>query len=445
MSRVASADRLLFFFLLLVYGILIRDSDLTSFNLQQMGVEAIVERGVFHVDGSPTAELQPGGDVFQYGGHLYAAKQPGQFFAGAVVYAILHAAGLSYGKNYLLVAALVTFLTSSLVTAAAAVVVFRLARDWCAPAASLFWPLAAALAFAIGTPALAYSGVAHHDALASGYLVFAFALISGLYRTPDGERSTTRAAIAGLLLGLTLTTSMLPFTMVAVVAVYLLALRRPRPILAALAGGIGGLVPLLVYNLVSFGNPFVPANVVGNFSDTFFILDAANLIRKIAFYTTYVTAYLPIAWLGLAGLAVFPSALRREQIVLVALIAALAGYVCNIETIGGCQYGPRYLLPAMPYMALGLVGLSHLSGRMLRRLAAGLVVAVLTLSITINLVGALYGAMYCDVRRYAFLHYLAAIRHGVFRKFPLALWLAVPFGLWLVYLARAGDQSQDDR
>jgi hypothetical protein len=238
---------------------------------------------------------------------------------------------------------------------------------------------------------------------------------------------------------------MLPFTMVVVVALYLLALRRARPIVAALAGGVGGLVPLLVYNLVSFGNPFVPANVVGNFSDTFLVLDAGNLWRKIVFYATRLTEYLPIAWLGLVGLALFPSSLRREQIVLAAQLAALAGYVCNIETIGGCQYGPRYLLPAMPYLALGLVGFAHFSQPGLRRLAAGAVVAVLTVSVTINFVGALYGAMYCDVRRYAFLHYVEAIRHGVVRDFPLALWLAVPLGLWLVYLARVGDQNHGDR
>jgi hypothetical protein len=43
------------------------------------------------------------------------------------------------------------------------------------------------------------------------------------------------------------------------------------------------------------------------------------------------------------------------------------------------------------------------------------------------------------------LHYVEAIRHGVVRDFPLALWLAVPLGLWLVYLARVGDQNHGDR
>jgi hypothetical protein len=430
-------EGLLFAGLLLLYGVLINDHDLTAFNLQQMGVEAIVERGVFHVDGSPTPELQPGGDVFEHGGHLYAAKQPGQFFAGALVYGVLHALGLAYTKNYLLAAALVTFFTSALVTAAAAVAVFCLGRSWTPPSASPRWPLAAALAFAVGTPALPYSGVAHHDALASGYLVVAVSLACMLGRDPSRERSPLRAGAAGFLLGLTLTTSMLPFFMAVVVALSLLAAGR-RAAIAAAAGGAAGLLPLLVYHFVSFGNPFVPANVVGNFSDTFLVLDPGNFWRKVVFYAGSVTEYAPIAWLGLLGLACFPPALRREQILLAAMLVALGGYVFNIETIGGCQYGPRYLLPAMPIVALGLLGFAHLAPGV-RRWAAGVVVLVLAASAAINLVGALYGTMYCDLRRYAFALYLDALRHGFFRRFPLALWLAVPAGLWVVRVAKVRD------
>ena len=39
----------------------------------------------------PYPALQPQGDVFEMGDHLYAAKQPGQFMAGALVYfALFH-------------------------------------------------------------------------------------------------------------------------------------------------------------------------------------------------------------------------------------------------------------------------------------------------------------------------------------------------------------------
>src|SRR5262245_58088316 len=80
----------LFFTLWLLYGVTINSSNLTEFNLQQIGVEAIVERGHFFVEGSPTPQLQPQLDVFQFQNHLYAAKQPGQFMAGALVYFVLY-------------------------------------------------------------------------------------------------------------------------------------------------------------------------------------------------------------------------------------------------------------------------------------------------------------------------------------------------------------------
>ena len=157
-----SPEGLLCLGLWILFGMLINDYDLESFNLQQMGIEAIVERGHLYVDGSPTPQLQPRGDVFLHDGHLYAAKQPGEFFAGALVYAVLHALGLSYVSNFLITSALVTFFTASLATAVTAACVYRLARAWASPAASPLWPWLAALAFGVGSTALPYAGVTHH-------------------------------------------------------------------------------------------------------------------------------------------------------------------------------------------------------------------------------------------------------------------------------------------
>src|SRR5262245_20662034 len=122
-------DVLLFAAVWLLYGLVVNSSNLNEFNLQQIGIESIVERHHFFVEGSPTPQLQPRGDVFPYSGHLYAAKQPGQFMAGAVAYFFLHSLGLSYVSQFELTAALVTWLTAGLVTAVATVVIFRLARD----------------------------------------------------------------------------------------------------------------------------------------------------------------------------------------------------------------------------------------------------------------------------------------------------------------------------
>lgn len=425
----------------LVYGVLIDAYDLQSFNLQQLGVESLVERGRLSVDGSTTPQLQPGGDVFEHDGHLFAAKQPGQFLAGALVYAPLHALGLSYGKNYLLVSAWVTWWTASLATALAALCVLQLARAWAAPSTAPFWPWLAALSFAVAGSALPYAGVAHHDALATAYLTMALAAAWRLRSTG----STMLAVAVGALLGATLTTSMLPAPMVVVVALYAGAAawrRRAAELVALAAGFLLGLTPLLLYNWHYFGHPLLVPNLAGNYADTYPFLDAANFRAKVEFYAMMVSLYVPVAWCGAIGLLLLPAALRREQVALAAALLAQVAYVCNIETLAGCQYGPRYLLPAMPFLALGLVGFSHLRAPAVRRAAAGVVVTLAVVSAAINLIGALYGTMFCDLRLYGFTHYLTALGLGIHRTFPLALWLAVPLGLWAVAVVGAIEDAR---
>jgi len=134
--------------------------------------------------------------------------------------------GLTYLKNYLLTSALVTFFTASLVLAVSASAVFKIARELAADREALFWPAGAALIYALATTTFSYSGIAHHDALATGYLVIAFYFIFQLSRRQVEQHAYLKSCAAGLLLGLTITTSMLPFFMVILCLLYFLLLRR---------------------------------------------------------------------------------------------------------------------------------------------------------------------------------------------------------------------------
>ena len=427
---LARVELFLFLTLWLGYGLTLNSGNLSEFNLQQIGVEAIAERGRFYLEGSRVAELQPRGDVFEYGGHKYAAKQPGQFMLGALAYTLLRPFGVSYVENYLLASALVTFLTASLVTALAGLALFRLAREF--DPGGVARPLAVALTYGFATTAFPYAGIAHHDALASGYLLLAFYLgVRGAAR-----RERLRTAFAGLLVGLTLTTSMLPALMAAVVLFYFVSLRRWRRLPYLAGGALVGLSPLLVYNAASFGHPLLLPNVAGNYSDTFFHLDAGNFAAKLGFYSRMVALYVPVFALGLAGLLLYPRAHRREQLTTLGLVLVLAAYVLNIDTEGGCQYGPRYLLPLMPYACLGLLGFANLSTPARRRLAFILLAPAALFSTAVNLLGALHGGMYCDTARHAVAPYLAALARGETRTFPLALWLALPFLFSVVLLIK---------
>jgi hypothetical protein len=432
---VARVEVVLFLLVWLAYGVAINSDNLVKFNLQQIGVEAIVERHQFYLEGSDVPELQPLGDVFLYQGHKYAAKQPGQFMAGAAVYWVLRGLGLRYKDNYLLTSALVTFFTTSLVLALTAVAVFRIARKRTKDARSLFWPMVTTLVYAFGTTVFAYSGIAHHDALATGYLAIAFYLIFDLPRGGwDGRGAMIQSASAGLLLGLAVTTSMLVFFMTIVCALYFLWLRRWKLVPFFLGAILMGLLPLLVYDARSFGNPFLLPNVAGNYADTYFHFSPNNLGDKLVFYVKALISYAPIFVIGCLGLSYFPRALKRERyfLALVAMMLVLAIYVFNIDTVGAYQFGPRYLLPAMPFACFGLVGYSYLSKAAERRLAAIIIVFVGMISFSINLVGALQGAMCCPEGKNVFLNHLAAISRGELRSCPLAPWLLVPLALCTV-------------
>jgi hypothetical protein len=434
---------LLFLSVWFAYGILINSGNLNAFKLQHAAVEAYVERGHFYLEGSrlPQFQFQPVVDVFLYNEHQYPAKQPGQFMAGACAYLPLHALGVSYAGHYLLTAALVTFLTASLVTAVSVVAVFRVAHEFAGGAAALSWPLFAALSYGLATTILAYSGIAWHDTLATGYLTIALYLVVLITRSPDAPKSSTLLSVcAGALLGLTVTTSMLPFFPAVVVALYFTATCWKR-FPAFLAGGLLGLTPLLIYNTVCFGNPLLVPNLAGHYGDTFFRPAWANFFGKLSFYTRMVTLYVPIFWLGLIGLVFYPVSLRREQRLLFMMLLALAAYVLNIEASGTCQYGPRYLLSAMPLISLGLVGFSFLRGET-QKLVAGLTASTcFVASCFINVIGAAHGAMLCDFPHSAVVKYLSEMLRGQMHFYPLAAALALPLSVCVilfVFMIRRG-------
>ena len=422
---------LLFLVLWLVYGAAINSSNLLDFDLQQIGVEAIVERGHFYLEGSKSAQLQTKGDVFEYRGHKYAAKQPGQFMAGSVVYFLLHQLGLGYVNHYLITSALVTFFTTSLVVAASGVALFSSASGMTADGRGLFWPLAAALSYGLGTSAFPYSGIAHHDALATGYLVIAFYFVFQLARrSPTTHALYLESLGAGLLLGLTITTSMLPFLMAILCGLYFFSLRRWKLSLVFLLGLLGGLLPLFLYDAVSFGNPLRLANIAGAsmFADTFWHFDLKNLGDKVVFYVRALVFYVPVFAVGLFGLSYYPRQFKRgpEFLTLVGSMIVLTAFVFNIRSDGDCQFGPRYLLPAMPFACLGLAGYSYLSTSSERRLAAVVVFLAGTVSFVVNLVGALRGAMSCPHGENAFWNHVSSILRGEGRAYPLAPWLLAP-------------------
>jgi len=410
-ARTRRYGWLLFFALWALYGALTNSRDLYYWSLHYRAAEAMVERHHFyllpHVPGKPI-----GTDVVVYNGLIYPNKQPGSLMAGAFVYAVLYWIGFTYRDTFFLTAALVSFFTSALCTAIAAMVVFRLAAAW---SKRLWWALGCALAFGIGSTALPYAGTLQHDAMASAFLLLAFFF---------AER---RPFATGLFAGLAVTTSALPIPAATAVVLYSLWRNGRGRLLALLLGSVLGLLPMLVYNSVSFGNPLAAA-VAGSAAGGSPTHVGAAIWQRLAggptvrrwhtltYHAKALTWYAPIAWAGILGLCFFPRRLRREQILLASLILLEIAYLVVLGQYSNCQYGPRYLLAIMPFAALGLTGYAHIP---YRRAAAVLLLALGCFSATVNVVGAMYGTMFCDPNRWAFAHYADAIRHRVFPSYPL--------------------------
>jgi hypothetical protein len=193
------------------------------------------------------------------------------------------------------------------------------------------------------------------------------------------------------------------------------------------AGAALGILPLLVYNTVSFGDPLGQAVIVsGQWRLVAPRFDPAGAVSLAATYLGLLLTFTPITLCGVAGLAFFPTTLRRERLLIATLLVTHLGFVLVLNATGACQFGPRMLLPALPFAALGLAGFATLPRRRATAAVLGVVAAV---SVGFNLLGAVYGTLYsCDTTRWAVARYFAAMRRGEGSSLPLLEALGVPEG-----------------
>jgi len=150
---------------LIVTGVLamtINSWNASAFGLQNATVAALVERGTFALVDQviPGFNLVEGTETFKFGKEVYPMKQPGPTILGAMVYYPLYKLGINYRNHFDYVSHLVTFGTSTIMMAIAAVLIFILGfamtKAWKSAAA-------AALLFPLGTMIWPYAGVSHHD------------------------------------------------------------------------------------------------------------------------------------------------------------------------------------------------------------------------------------------------------------------------------------------
>jgi hypothetical protein len=313
---------------------------------------AMVEGGTLRID----ALHGNTGDKALVRGAYYCDKAPGTSWLALPWYAAARAVGrgLAPGPRLALGAYAATVGAVVLPSAAAAVAVAFLAG---VVGVSLGWQVALALAYAFGTLALPYATLFYGHQPAAALLVGAFALLAARRARP----------LAGLLLGASVTVEYPALLAVLVLLAYAVwRERRPGPLLG-LAGGL--LVPLALlaaYHAVAFGSPLSlpydystqPHRHAGFFMGLGAPSPAA--LWGILF-SPYRGLFFSAPWLLLAVPGVFVLLRRRET--------RAEGFVCAgvallllwlnaslVDWEGGSALGPRYLVPALPFLAVCAAG-----------------------------------------------------------------------------------------
>jgi hypothetical protein len=344
-------------------------------------VRAILERHTLQID----AYSAHTGDKALWQGHYYSDKAPGS--ALLALAPVAAARGISRAVHVdpegypglawtSYVAAVVT---SGLFTIVAALLVMRLSLQWgFSRNAALF----AATAYGIASPAWCYATLFMEHGLAAGGLMLTY--VAAVDLDSSGLASTARRPrlswAVGAWAGLTVISELqaaVPVSFVVMLALATAGERGPRDALATamriLAGGLIAGAVLLVYNTLAFGSPLH----VGYASEEGF-----EQLRHGVFGVTFPTWWrlreilvgsyrglLPLAPLvavtpiGLVMVARTPA--RRRQVFVAGAIVAFY-LLLNASYYyweGGWAYGPRQMMPALPFLALGLAPLWDSWGR----------------------------------------------------------------------------------
>lgn len=343
---------------------------------------AIVEQGTVRID----AYVANTGDYATIDGHAYSDKAPGLSLAAVPVYGVLHAVrplgpgwvaarigendafartlnpdGKGTNADRIYQAMSLYVLTLACVAVPAALLGVVLARMIARISGCRTAGIASALIVGLATPVFTYSQAFYGHIPAAACIGVAL----GLLVLADG-RLTERALFGvGLLLGTALLFEYPSAVAGVPIALYALALAGRRAVLFGIVGAIAPLVTLAAYDVIAFGTPlpvgyehstlWQEQHQQGFMSLTRPTWDALWGLTGGSFRGLFFIS--PVLSLALAG--VFVGARRATARVPIAVslasfLAMLLFAASSVMWWGGFAVGPRYILPAVPLLALPL-------------------------------------------------------------------------------------------
>jgi hypothetical protein len=323
-------------------------------------VRAIVERGTFEI----TAYASNTGDVSRVGDKVYSNKPPGLALLAAPVYFALtrveSAFGFDVGSSRVTVANMhaTTVWTSALPAALLAVGVYRAFRREGALSRMAF---ALACAFAFGSLLWPYSGVMMVQPLVASSLFWAWLIASDQHNV-----SRARLILAGLLAGLASLCDYLAAPLAFALAAYVGWTRRSAlDLIASVIGPALAVAGVLLFNQLTFGNLLVTAHA---FMDPYF------KSGRLLFGQFDSPDYRALYWISYHPMRGLFVCCPMFMIPILSLLGAIgarrlnwtAGHFFRLVVVGyfvafmltfvgwtgGWGVGPRYLIPALPFLWL---------------------------------------------------------------------------------------------
>jgi hypothetical protein len=336
-------------------------------------IQAIVEHGTLSIGHTAFADTM---DKVYIGGQYFSDKPVTPQLLGALVYAPLHAMGLTLDEHWNLAYYLITLLTVKLFWWLSLVAFFKALGYTGLSEGRRLW---ITVALGVGTLAFSWSATFNNHSLAASWVGIGFFFLLKAQRDGPIARNLV---VSGLFFGLAGASDVPTLLLPAAFGVYLLFDRRLRrgvwaylvALLVALAPGVainyaisGSVVPVqLVPRYFQFpGSPWTPDQLTGAGVNTgsFLLHYARNMLiggRGFLTYNPFSLLAIPL----MVWEAIRRRRFAREAVVVsVTSIVLVSYYILTSTNYGGYSYSIRWFVPLLPLWMFFLYPLLEKPGR----------------------------------------------------------------------------------